>query len=161
VNQVEAEAKKLIALRNTDGKASNMASFIVALHNTMYFGFVEEFGFFENGTPKFLDWKHTYHTEVGKLSPSSKPKGSEEYKACLKATIEANPACQPKGSEEKEAWRDVTPQCQPEGSEEYKACLKATIEANPACQPKGSEEHEAWRDVTPQCQPEGLEEYEA
>jgi len=36
VNQVEAEAKKLIALRNTDGKAANMASFIVALHNTMY-----------------------------------------------------------------------------------------------------------------------------
>ena len=36
VNQVEAEAKKLIDLRNTAGKASNMASFIVALHNTMY-----------------------------------------------------------------------------------------------------------------------------
>ena len=77
MNQVEAEAKKLIALRNTDGKASNMASFIVALHNTMYFGLVEEFGV-ENGTQKFLDWKHTWHTEVGKLSPSCKPKGSEE-----------------------------------------------------------------------------------
>ena len=32
VNQVEAEAKKLIDLSNTAGKASNMASFIVALH---------------------------------------------------------------------------------------------------------------------------------
>ena len=72
VNQVEAEAKNLIALRNTAGKASNMASFIVALHNTMYFGLVEEFGV-ENGTQKFLDWKHTWHTEVGKLSPSCKP----------------------------------------------------------------------------------------
>ena len=61
VNQVDAEAKKLIDLRNTAGKASNMASFIVALHSTMYFGFVEEFGV-ENGTPKFLDWKHTWHT---------------------------------------------------------------------------------------------------
>jgi len=77
VNQVEAEAKNLIALRNMAGKASNMASFIVALHNTMYFGLVEEFGV-ENGTQKFLDWKHTWHTEVGKLSPSCKPKGSEE-----------------------------------------------------------------------------------
>jgi len=138
VNQVKAEAKKLIDLRNTAGKASSMASFIVALHNTMHFSLVEEFGV-ENGTPKFLDWKHTWHTEVGKLSPSCKPKGSEEYKAWLKTTIEANPACQPDGSEEYKAWRDVTPQCQPDGSEEK----------------------DAWRDVTPQCQPEGSEEYEA
>ena len=72
---VEAEAKKPIALRNTAGKASNMAPFIVALHSTMYFSFVEKFGVVD-GTPKFLDWKHTIHTEVGKLgklSPSCKP----------------------------------------------------------------------------------------
>jgi len=54
VNQVEAEAKKLIALRNTADKAFNMASFIVALHSTKYFGFVVEFGFVI-GMPKFLD----------------------------------------------------------------------------------------------------------
>jgi len=67
-------------------------------------------------------------TEVGKLSPSCKPEGSEEYKAWLKATIEANHACQPDGSEEKKAWRDVTPQCQPDGSEEKEAWRKAVLE---------------------------------
>jgi len=142
VNQVKAEAKKLIDLRNTAGKASNMASFIVALlHSTMYFIFVKEFGV-EIGKPKFLDWKHTYHTEVGKLSPSCKPNGSKEKEDWRGVT----PSCQPEGSKEKkEDWRGVTPSSQPEGSKEKKAWLKTTIEANPACKPDGSQEKKDWR----------------
>jgi len=55
---------------------------------------------------KYLAWKHIWHTETGKLSPSFKPKESLEYKAWLKTVIEANPACQLDGSDdEKEAWR--------------------------------------------------------
>ena len=122
MNQVAAEAKKLIALRNTAGKAFNMASWAVAMHHTMEFRFKKEFRN-EIGLQKYFAWKRTWHTEIGKQSPACKPEGSEEY----------------------EAWRDVTPQCQPEGSEEYEAWLEATIEAIPACKPKGSEEYEAWR----------------
>jgi len=92
-------------VRNTAGKAFNMASHVTALHNTMEFRFKAEFGD-EIGLQKYLAWKHTWHTEVGKLSPSCKPKESLEYKAWQ--TIEANPACQPDGSDNKEAWRKQT-----------------------------------------------------
>jgi len=101
-----------------------MASHVTALHHTTEFRFKAEFGD-EIGLKKYLAWKHTWHTEVGKLPPSHKPKGPLEYKAWLKTAIEANPACQPDGTDKKEAWR------------------KATIEASPSSQPDGSEEKEA------------------
>ena len=44
VNELTSEAKALIDKRNTSGKAFNMASFIVALHTTMYFMFVKKLG---------------------------------------------------------------------------------------------------------------------
>jgi len=93
------KAKKLIALRNTAGKAFNMASYVAALHHTMKFRFKAEFGD-EIGLQKYLAWKRTWYTETGKLSPSYKPKGSLENKAWLKKTQ----SCQSDGSKEKEAW---------------------------------------------------------
>ena len=44
MNQVAAEAKKLIALRNTAGKVFNMASWNVAVHHMMDFRPKKEFG---------------------------------------------------------------------------------------------------------------------
>ena len=44
VKQVAAEAKKLIALRNTAGKVFNMASWNVAVHHMMDFRPKKEFG---------------------------------------------------------------------------------------------------------------------
>jgi len=70
VMQVESAAQKLIDLRNTSGKAFNMASFIVALHHTMYFLFVAEFGN-DEGTRRYLEWKFTYHSECGKLGAAA------------------------------------------------------------------------------------------
>ena len=96
VKQVAAEAKKLIALRNTAGKAFNMASWAVAMHHMMEFRLKKEFGN-EIGLQKYFAWKRTWHTETGKQSPSCKPKGSEEYEDWFEKTIEANPACQPDG----------------------------------------------------------------
>ena len=66
VDELTSEAKALIYKRNTSGKAFNMASFIVALHFTMYFMFVKKLGQVE-GTVQYEAWKHTWHSEVGKL----------------------------------------------------------------------------------------------
>jgi len=123
VHQVEAEAKKIIVLRNTAGKTFKMALFIVTLHITMYFLFVAGFGDVI-GTQKFMVWKHTWHTEVRKMPPSFKSEGTPEYEAWLKETTEATPSCQPDGSKNKKDWRDVTPQFKPEGTPECAACSK-------------------------------------
>ena len=72
VKQVAAEAKKLIALRNTAGKVFNMASWAVAVHHMMEFRLKKDFGN-EIGLQKYIAWKRTRHTETGKLSPSCKP----------------------------------------------------------------------------------------